>query len=333
MKSFGRCFCVSLFGTSHAPFLGVEIKGCPVGLAVDERIFAVDIARRKAGALGTTNRIEPDVPHIAHGCVNGYSTGETIRIIFENKNIRPDEYTHFKTHPRPGHADWAARQKYGEACDLSGGGIFSGRMTLPLVAAGVVAKCLLQQKYPHINISARLVEAGGSKDIATAVQAAREAGDSIGGVLECRATGLPVGLGEPFFDSLESCISHLVFSIPGIKGIEFGEGFAAARMRGSEHNDCYIDKQGRTASNHAGGINGGISNGNELVFRVAAKPTPSIALPQQTFDLAANKMAPLVIKGRHDVCFALRLPVVVEAVTAIVLADFACYNFTDTAPE
>ncbi|MCL2502257.1 MAG: chorismate synthase [Bacteroidales bacterium] len=332
MNTFGRCFKITLFGTSHSPVLGVAVDGCPAGIALDTKWFESDLARRKAGALGTTSRIESDVPHIESGCANGYTTGDAIRIVFENKNIRTDDYRRFKVQPRPGHADWVARQKYGDACDLSGGGIFSGRMTLPLVAAGVIAKRLLQEKHPNIKISARLLEAGGSRDVAAAVQAAQEAGDSTGGIIECCVIRLPVGWGEPFFDSMESCISHIVFAVPGIKGIEFGAGFAAAKMRGSEHNDCYIDAQGHTATNHAGGINGGMSNGNELIFRVAAKPAPSIARAQETFDFARKQMAPLVIKGRHDVCFALRLPVVIEAVTAIALADLS-YNLTGVAPE
>ena len=324
MNSFGRHFQITLSGSSHSPLIGLTINGCPAGIALDTQAFEYDITRRKPGAPGTTSRIESDSPQIESGCENGYTTGDTIRIVFENKNIRPQDYEPFKTQPRPGHADWVARQKYGDTYDLNGGGIFSGRLTLPLVAAGVVAKRLLQHKHPNIEISARLLEAGGNKDFEAAIQAAQESGDSIGGIIECRAVQLPVGWGAPFFNSIESNISHIVFSIPGIKGIEFGAGFAAARMRGSEHNDRYIDAQGHTATNHAGGINGGITNGNELIFRIAAKPTPGIARAQETFDFAANKMAPLIIKGRHDVCFALRLPVVIEAVTAIALADFIC---------
>ncbi|MCL2727381.1 MAG: chorismate synthase [Bacteroidales bacterium] len=320
MNTIGRHFKITLFGASHSPTLGVTIDGCPAGIALDAKRFESDLARRKAGAFGTTQRIESDTPHIESGCKDGYTTGDAIRIVFENKNVRPQDYEQFKTRPRPGHADWVAQQGGNSS---SGGGIFSGRMTLPLVAAGVVAKRMLQEKHPNVQISARLLEVGGSKDFTMAVEAAQAVGDSVGGIIECSVTQLPVGLGAPFFNSIESCISHIVFSIPGIKGIEFGAGFAAARMRGSEHNDCYIDAQGNTATNHAGGINGGLTNGNELILRVAAKPTPSIARAQETFDFAANKMAPLVIKGRHDVCFALRLPVVIEAVTAIALADFA----------
>jgi len=388
MNSFGHTFRISLFGASHTPVLGVVIDGCPAGIALDTKAFEPDLARRKGGAPGTTSRVESDIPYIESGCEEGFTTGNPIRIVFDNRNVRPEDYEIFKTHPRPGHADWVAQQKYGSAdagqssdaelrhnCDaelrqngehLSGGGIFSGRMTLPLTAAGVAAKRFLQKEYPDIRISARLLEIGGHKisgghfptsgghfldsggqrfegvavaaaagdslgcgtdgrlddALAKVVQVAA-AGDSLGGVVECRAEGVPVGWGEPFFDSVESCISHIIFSIPGIKGIEFGAGFASARMCGSEHNDRYIDAQGHTATNHAGGISGGITNGNELIFRVAVRPTPSIALPQETFDFAANQTAPLAIQGRHDTCFALRLPVVIEAVTSIVLTDFA----------
>ena len=322
MNSFGRSFRITLFGASHTPVLGVEVDGCPAGIALHAQLFAADLTRRKPSAPGTTSRIEPDVPHIASGCSNGTTTGDTIRIVFENQNIRPQDYAQFVAQPRPGHADWVARQKYGDGYDLRGGGLFSGRMTLPLTAAGVVAKAVLRERHPKIEIMAHLSEAGGRTGIPAAVEEAQAAGDSLGGVVECCVGGLPAGLGDPFFDSVESCISHLAFSVPGIVGIEFGEGFAAARMRGSEYNDCYIDAQGHTATNHAGGINGGMTNGNRLVFRVAAKPASSIARVQESFDFAANKMAPLEIKGRHDVCFALRLPVVIEAVAAIALADF-----------
>jgi len=293
----------------------------------------VDLGRRKGGTVGTTSRVEPDVPHIETGCANGYTTGEMITIVFENRNIFPNDYECFKAQPRPGHADWVARQKYGDDYDLSGGGMFSGRMTLPLTAAGVVAKCLLRDRYPDIEISAKLLEVGGRVDVEAAVQEVLDAGDSLGGLIECMATGLPVGWGEPFFDSVESVIGHLVFSIPGIKGVAFGDGFAAARMRGSAFNDCYIDAQGRTATNHAGGVNGGITNGNALVFRVAVKPTPSISRVQETFDFEENKMASLEIKGRHDVCFALRLPVVVEGVTAVALANLYFYDICGVVGE
>ena len=220
--------------------------------------------------------------------------------------------------PRPGHADFTANVKYGGFQDPRGGGHFSGRLTLPVVAAGVVAKKVLED----IEIKAELVEVGGCADSGRwpeLLAAAAAEGDSLGGVVQCTATGLPIGLGEPFFDSVESLISHAVFSIPGVRGIEFGDGFAASRMKGSEHNDPFGPDG--PVKNGAGGVNGGITNGAPLVFRVAFKPTSSIAKAQRTWNFAEEKEDTLRIKGRHDVCFALRTPVIVEAMTAIVLAD------------
>jgi chorismate synthase len=241
--------------------------------------------------------------------------------LFHNSNTHSAVYADFRTHPRPSHADFAACRKFNNHNDLRGGGHFSGRLTLALVSAGVVAKKML----PDIKISAQLTTIGGMPygshtDVLTA---AMDAGDSLGGIVECRASGMPVGYGKPFFNSVESLISHAVFAIPGVRGIEFGAGFAAAKMRGSEHNDMIINEQGTTQTNHAGGITGGISNGNEIVFRVAFKPTASIALPQNTYDFAAQQVKPMSIQGRHDVCFALRTPVIVESVCAIALADLS----------
>jgi chorismate synthase len=219
--------------------------------------------------------------------------------------------------PRPGHADFTAFRKYGGFNDFRGGGTFSGRLTAALVTAGVIAKKLLAP----LRIEAYLLEAGGSADIDAALKPALDQGDSIGGLVECRVNGLPVGLGEPFFDSVESLLSHLIFSIPGIKGIEFGSGFACARMQGSAYNDEITAVNGQTRTNHAGGINGGITNGNELVLRVAVKPTSSIAVAQQTIDMGTGEQRELVIGGRHDTCIGLRVPVIVEAACAIVFAD------------
>ena len=329
IQTFGRYFKISLFGSAHNSVLGIDIEGCPAGLALNPAVFAADLDRRRAGLPGTTARREPDLPLIESGCREGLSTGEPLRISFQNTDVRSDDYQRFINQPRPGHADWVARQTYGPDVDLRGGGIFSGRMTLPIVAAGVVAKQILQQKFQgRVQLTAFLRELGGQPCPSGAepwslpvLQAAIEDGDSIGGIIECAVSGLPVGLGRPFFESMESQLAQLAFSIPGIRGIEFGDGFAAAGLRGSEHNDCFIDADGHTATNHAGGINGGLTNGNKLVFRVAAKPTPSIAREQYSFDSAQNKIAPLSVPGRHDSCFALRLPVVIEAVAAIVLAD------------
>ncbi len=318
MNAFGRLFRISILGESHGPCVGVLLDGCPAGLPLDEADFHADLERRRGGgAPGTTPRREDDRPILHSGLLEGRTTGAPLLILFENKQVDSSAYEAVKATPRPGHADWVAQKKFGGFADLRGSGHFSGRLTAALVAAGVVAKKLLAPA----QVEARLVEAGGSPHIQQAVAEAMAAQDSVGGLVECRVQGLPPGLGEPFFDSAESLISHGIFAIPAVKGIEFGAGFQACRMRGSEMNDPLEDASGRTASNHAGGINGGITNGNELVFRVAVKPTSSIRAPQRTVDLRTNTPAMLSMGGRHDACIALRAPVVVEAVAAAVLAD------------
>jgi len=317
MNSFGRLFRVSLFGESHGKCIGVTIDGCPGGVSLSEADFENDLKRRKSGIKGTTPRIELDKPNIVSGILNGNTTGAPITIIFENKNIHPKDYDIFKDIPRPGHADFVAMKKYGGFNDYRGGGHFSGRLTIGIVAAGVLAKKIISP----IKISSTLIEAGGTKNIEMAVEKAIKAGDSIGGIIECNVKNVPIGLGEPFFDSVESLISHIVFSIPGIKGIEFGSGFKAAEMKGSNHNDPIINNEGKTSTNNAGGINGGITNGNDIIFRVAVKPTPSISLIQHTMNIKTNEMTDLSIEGRHDTCIALRIPVIVEAAAAIVLAN------------
>lgn len=329
MNSFGNAFRISIFGASHAPKVGVTIEGVPAGIALAPADFLQDIMRRKSGALGTTSRIEEDIPTLQCRLDQGYTTGDPVTIYFENKNIRPEDYDQFKTVPRPGHADYTAAIKYFslkkgfDNRDFMGGGFFSGRMTLPLVAAGVVAKKVISP----IQVRARILEIGGIpaekwEKIEQLLELTAQEGDSLGGVIECYCDNVPAGLGEPFFDSFESAISHAVFSIPGIRGIEFGDGFACSKMKGSQHNDCFIDAQGHTAKNGCGGINGGLTNGNQIVFRVAVKPTSSIVKEQETWDFANNCMTKLSAGGRHDVCFALRVPPVIEAVTACVLADF-----------
>ncbi len=317
MNTFGRLFNVNIFGESLGSKVGVLIDGCPAGLSLSEDDFREDLLRRKSGAKGTTPRIEDDHPIIESGVFNGYTTGAPVLISFQNKNTKSKDYKDILDIPRPGHADFTAKMKFGGFNDYRGGGHFSGRLTLGLVAAGVIAKKLIHQ----IQIKARLIEAGGETDIERAIDQAIKTGDSIGGIVECSAENLSVGLGEPFFDSIESLLSHAVFSIPAIKGIEFGSGFKAARMFGSEHNDPIVDSTGQTITNYAGGINGGISNGNPLIFRVAVKPTSSISKEQQTVNLSSGKKETLTIKGRHDACIALRVPVVLEAVTAMVLTD------------
>jgi chorismate synthase len=317
MNTFGRLLKITIFGESHGAEVGVLIGGCCAGLPLAAGDFRTDLDRRKAGTPGTTARREDDIPAIVSGVFNGRTTGAPIAILFANKDTDSSAYEELRTRPRPGHADLTAMQKYGGFNDHRGGGMFSGRLTAPLVAAGVVAKKLI----PGITIHAKLLEAGGSCDIEAAVRRAVAAGDSIGGLIECTAHNIPAGLGEPFFDSVESLLAHLVFSIPGIKAIEFGAGFACAAMSGSAFNDPIVSTGGQTATNNSGGINGGITNGNDLVFRVAVRPTASIAKTQSTIDMQTGKPAELRVQGRHDACIALRVPVIVEAACSLVMAD------------
>lgn len=318
MNSFGKLFRISIYGESHGSTVGIVMDGCPAGIPLKTSDFEAELARRKSGAKGTTPRQEPDLPRIMSGVFNEHTTGAPILVQFDNTNTRSRDYSQLKDIPRPGHADFTGQQKFGGFQDYRGGGHFSGRLTLGLVAAGVLAKKIIAPA----RVESVLREVGGSSDIEAALDKAIAKQDSIGGLIECRITKVPVGLGEPFFDSMEAVMSHMIFSIPAIKGIEFGSGFQAARMQGSEHNDNIIDSGGTTESNHAGGINGGISNGNEIVFRVAVKPTSSTHQTQRTMNMQTGKMEELNIEGRHDTCIALRVPVVVEAAAAIVLADF-----------
>lgn len=353
MDSFGRKFRVSIFGESHGDAIGVVLDGVQPGIPLGKEDFTADILRRKSGPKGTTPRIETDEPEILSGVYNSLTTGAPLCIIFRNRNTRSSDYRLFNDIPRPGHADYTASVKWLDFNDPRGGGHFSGRLTLPIVAAGVVAKKMIA-----CNIRAELVEVGGvsredalrnrreeamaqggvvSKEEPTASEIWAEVlektyreRDSVGGIVRCTVDNVPAGLGEPFFDSVESLISHAIFSIPGVRGIEFGDGFAASRMKGSEHNDPFdnpredgldIHMNVTPSKNGAGGVNGGITNGNPIVFKVAFKPTSSIGKAQRTFNFAQGTMATLEIPGRHDVCIALRAPVIVEAMAAIVLAD------------
>ncbi len=330
MNSFGRIFRISVFGESHGACVGVVIDGCPAGLALNEADFAADLERRKGGqGKGTTPRKEDDIPIFKSGVFNGKTTGFPITILFENKNTRSEDYEKQRNIPRPGHADWVAHQKFGGYEDYRGGGHFSARLTTGIVAAGVIAKKLLtlglsanEDKNIPISITASITEIGGEQDTEKGLQKAIEAKDSVGGIIECVVKGMPVGLGEPYFDSLESVLAQIVFAIPAVRGIEFGTGFAATKMFGSEHNDAIEAMSGKTRTNHAGGIVGGISNGNDLVFRIAVKPTSSTPQKQNSLNWDTGKTEDFSVKGRHDLCVALRAPVIVEAVTAIALADF-----------
>lgn len=323
MNQFGYNFRLALWGESHGPMVGITIDGVRPGIPLSEADFAEDLARRRGGsAPGTTPRREPDLPQIVSGLYNGHTTGAPLTLLFANTNTRSQDYANVVRHFRPSHADTVAHFKYGGFNDPRGGGHFSARLTVTLVAAGVVAKKMLPE---GVRFATRLTEIGGCTDPQRFEEVLRAAAadlDSVGGIVECRVQGVPRGWGEPFFDSVESIIAHLLFSVPAVKGVEFGSGFAGSRMRGSQNNDPVIDAQGTTSTNNAGGINGGITNGNELVVRAALKPTPSIAREQMTFNLDTQRIEPLTIHGRHDVCVALRGAVVVEAAVAIALANF-----------
>lgn len=358
MNTFGRKYRVSIFGESHGDLIGVVLDGVPAGLELSEQDLMADIQRRKSGARGTTPRLEDDLPQIVSGVFEGHTTGAPLTVVFKNTNTHSSDYETFAVMPRPGHADLTAALKWDDCQDPRGGGHFSGRLTLPIVAAGTVAKKILADatlldETPCTQVHARLVELGGvpGGDLSTSLEVTDEAlevteealevtegglevteewqaaidqaireGDSLGAVIECTVPDIDPGYGEPFWDSVESQVAHAVFAIPGVRGIEFGDGFAAARMKGSEHNDP-IGPDGRPTKNGAGGINGGITNGAPISFRVAFKPTSSIRKAQRTFNFATGEFDLLEVPGRHDVCFALRAPVVVEAMTAIALAD------------
>ena len=318
MNSFGTLFKVSIFGESHGECVGVTIDGCPAGLPLSIDDFDTDIERRKGGTKGTTPRKEDDIPLIKTGLFNGKTTGAPLTILFENKNTRSADYDKQRAIPRPGHADFVASKKLGGFEDYRGSGHFSGRLTVCLVAAGVVAKKILAS----IKINATLLQIGGETDVEKGLQKAIDAKDTVGGIIECTIDDLPIGLGEPFFNSVESLLAHAVFAIPAVKGVEFGAGFTSATMFGSQHNDALLDDTGKTKTNNAGGIVGGLTNGNQLIFRIAVKPTSSTPKEQQSLNWETNTVENFSVKGRHDLCIALRVPVVLEAVTAFVVVDF-----------
>jgi chorismate synthase len=322
MNRFGSILGLSIFGESHGESVGIVIDGCPPGIPIAAEDFVTDIERRKTGKPGTSPRVESDWPLIKSGVFKGKSSGSPITILFNNSNTQSKDYSEIKNTPRPGHADFTAFKKYNGFNDYRGGGHFSGRVTVGLVAAGVIAKKIIS----NATFVSRILEVGGRKDIENAVEEAMAKGDSIGGLIECKVSNLPIGLGEPFFDKVEAMIAHAIFSIPAIKSLEFGSGIAAAKMLGSENNDLILDGSGKTATNHSGGMNGGITNGNELILRVAVKPPSSIVKTQETFSVKSKGIEKLSVKGRHDACIALRLPVIVEAATAVALADLYLRN-------
>jgi chorismate synthase len=354
MMEFGSRFRIGIFGSSHGPEVGVTIDGIPRDTLIDPAEIQAQLDRRRpVGRRLATRRQEEDQLIIDTGVVDGRSDGSTFRAHVANEDVRREPYDKLRDTPRPGHADYPARMRYGPDADLSGGGIFSGRMTVGLVIAGSIARTLLSKigidlvAYTRSigSVRAEVPEAlevrelrarSQSNEVGTPdpeaadrmeeeIGVARREGDSLGGVVEVRIDHVPVGLGEPFFDSIESSIAHAVFSVPAVKAVEFGAGFRAARMTGSEHNDpfVWVDGAVRTETNHAGGILGGLATGMPVVFRVAVKPTSSIARPQRTVNLATGAPATIQVTGRHDPCIVPRAVVVIESVAAIVIADLA----------
>ena len=344
---------VSIFGQSHSAGIGVVIDGLPSGEALDMEALLAFMARRAPGGNAwATSRREADAPEILSGLVNGKTCGAPLAAVIRNSNTRSSDYDNIRDIPRPGHADYTAHVKYGGFQDVSGGGHFSGRLTAPLCIAGGIMKQILERRgiyigahllrvgsarddvYDAVNLDAKTLEMtaqkvfpvlndAAGKDMQAQIQAAKSEGDSVGGIIECAAVGLPVGLGDPMFDGMENRIARIVFAIPAVKGLEFGAGFGVASMRGSENNDAYCMDDGLVTplTNNAGGILGGITSGMPLIFRAAVKPTPSIAKPQQSISLSKKENAELVIQGRHDPCIAPRAVPVMEAALAMAIMD------------
>ncbi len=351
--NYGQRVRVSVFGASHAPFVGVTVEGLPAGEPVDLEALRAFLRRRAPGQNAWSSaRRESDEPELCGGLVDGVTDGTPLTVMIKNNDVRPADYAALRDVPRPGHADYPARVKYGAAAELDGGGAFSGRMTAPLCAAGGICLQLLARR--GVRVTAHLLSVGSVSDapfdpmglddvtvealrhrelpvlsdescaqMREEILSAAAEGDSVGGVVECLVEGLPLGLGGPLFEGLESRLAPALFAIPAVKGVSFGEGFGAAALRGSENNDPYVVRSGAvtTLTNHAGGVLGGLSTGLPLLLRAAFKPTPSIAKPQRSVRLSTLEETELRIAGRHDPCVAPRAVPVVEAVTALALLD------------
>lgn len=362
-SSFGNTVRVTLFGQSHSAAVGAVLDGLPAGEAIDMGEVARFMARRQGGKSWSTPRAEADAPRVLGGLnPEGLTCGAPLALVVDNANARPADYADLRDRPRPGHADYTSRVRYAGAQDPSGGGHFSGRLTAPLCAAGAVCKQVLARRgvfvgahlarlggvddarFDPVQVSAEQLEAPGTAEFPVldraagermlqAIEEARAARDSVGGVVEVAAVGLPAGVGAPMFDGLENVLARALFGIPAVKGVEFGAGFSASDMRGSQDNDPFVVSRGRvrTQTNNAGGINGGISNGMPVVARVAVKPTSSIGIEQRTVDLSCMQPATIEVGGRHDPAIAPRAVSAVEAVFACVLLD-ALLSFPPTMP-
>ena len=346
-NTFGSAVTVTIFGESHGPYIGAVLDGLEPGLAVDEDFIASQLSLRRPAGKISTSRVEADEFQIISGVFEGKTTGTPLSIIIPNTNTKSGDYT--RGLPRPGHADYTGYVKYKGFEDYRGGGHFSGRITAALVAAGAIAMSALSARGIRIgthiarcaNVSDRgfddiaadidelsalgfaVLDKNAGERMRAAIEAAAADGDSVGGVLETAVTGVPAGVGEPWFDTLEGVLSHALFSIPAVKGVEFGLGFGCADMRGSEVNDAISVRNGKivTETNNNGGINGGITNGMPIIFRCAVKPTPSIFKPQGTVDLKTSEPMTLELKGRHDPAIVHRARVVVDSVAALVIYD------------
>lgn len=316
MNSFGQKIRFQVFGESHSHSIGGILDGIPAGVKVDYQHIQSNLERRKSNSFATTSRKEPDEVQFFSGIKDGITTGTPIGFALANKTQKPEDYNFEKT-PRPGHSDFTQLMKYGEYADISGGGHSSGRLTAALIVAGSLA----QMAIPQVKFSSKIEEIGGKKDWEELLKKTAEDGDSLGGIVSCTISGIPAGVGEPFFWSVESALSQIMFSIPGVKAIEFGVGFNSAAMYGSEFNDQIIDKSGKTATNNTAGISGGITNGNDIFFRLAFRPTSSIKKQQKTINLETGESQDLQVEGRHDVCYALRTPVIVECASALAILD------------
>ena len=324
MNDFGKLFKVNIYGESHNSSVGVLIDGIPAGIKLDEEDFKHDLALRKPHKSSQTSRTEADFPIIESGLFNGYTTGTPMLIRFENKNTHSSDYQNLTTHPRPGHADFVMKEKYHGFNDYRGGGHTSGRLTTGIVAAGVIAK-----KITNFTYVTELVKLGNLSDMSKKEEYLEEIvknKDSVGGIVRITVKDVPVGLGEPYFYSLESAVSQILYSIGGVKGVSFGIGFSGCDLLGSSFNDLIIDEKGTTKSNNNGGVNGGVSNGNDIVINVFVKPTPSIYKEQETFDFASNEIKPLVISGRHDSAIVERAMIVVENAVSVALCDLYLLN-------
>ncbi|MDR2558980.1 MAG: chorismate synthase [Oscillospiraceae bacterium] len=319
-SEFGKNMRISIFGESHGEVIGAVIDGLPAGEEINEQELLAFMSKRAPGQANTTPRKEADIPKFVSGVYNGKTTGSPICIIIENTDMRSPDYEKLSAIPRPGHADFTAHIKYSGYADMRGGGHFSGRLTAPICAAGGIALQIL--KRCGIFVNAHITEIGGVSGDEMYEVVKNLSGDSVGGVIECIAAGIPPGIGGGMF-GLESKMSYALFGIPGVKGVEFGSGFEGSRKKGSENNDAFCVENGNivTKTNNHGGLLGGITTGMPLVFRIALKPTPSIALEQDSVNLQTLESVKLKIEGRHDPCIAIRAVPVAEAVCALVLLD------------